>query len=129
VIVVVVVITVLSAALPRRFQIVAFLFRLLAVLAMATDCVLQIAFRLSDVVFALVVAVHSVHLDHTTCQEKCSHQGYDHSLASDLLRHSSPSVTLEFGLAEAATGNPRTSRAPQPNLFRIPVFDLNWLNH
>jgi hypothetical protein len=80
-------------------------------------------------VFALVVAVHSVHLDHTTCQEKCSHQGYDHSLASDLLRHSSPSVTLEFGLAEAATGNPRTSRAPQPNLFRIPVFDLNCLNH
>ena len=104
-IVVVVVITVLSAALPRRFQIVAFLFRLLAVLAMATDCVLQIAFRFSDVVFALIVAVNSVHRDDTTCQEKSSHQGQDYSFASDLLKHSSPSVTLELILLKRRRGS------------------------
>jgi hypothetical protein len=106
VIVVVVVITAPSAALPRRFQIVTFLFRLPAVFAMASNCVLQIAFCFSDVVFALIVTVNSVHRDHTTCQEKSSHQGYDNSLASDLLKHSSPSLTFRIGLAEAATGSP-----------------------
>ncbi len=106
VIAIVVVITVCAAAPPRHFQIAPFLFRLLAMVAMVTDCVLQIAFRFSDGAFALIVTVNSVHRDDTTCQEKRSHQSYDHSLAFDLFKHSSPSVTLELLFAEAATGAP-----------------------
>ena len=84
-IVIMVVITVHMAALPRLFQIVAFLFRLFAVFAVATNCVVQIAFSFSDLVFTLIITVNGMHRDHTTCEEKRSHQGHDHSLASDLV--------------------------------------------
>ena len=82
---IVVVITVHMAALPRLFQIVTFLFRLFAVLAVATDCVVQVAFSFSDFVLTLIITVNSVHRDHTTCEEKRSHQGHDHFLVSDLI--------------------------------------------
>jgi hypothetical protein len=129
VIVIVVAIAVCPAAPPCHFQIAPFLLRLLAVFAMVTDCVLQIAFRFSDVAFALVVTINSVHRDDTTCQEKCSHQGHDHSLAFDLFKHSSPSVTLELLFAEAATRAPVPVARHSLHVFRLPVFDLSWPNH
>jgi energy-coupling factor transporter transmembrane protein EcfT len=83
-IVITVVITVM-AALPRLFQIVAFLFRLFAVLAVATDSVVQIFFSFPEFLLALIITVNSVHRDYTTCEEKRSHQGHDHSFVSDLV--------------------------------------------
>jgi len=115
-----------TAAFTRFFQFMPSLCRLPAMLTVFADCVVQIAFGLSDDAFAVVITVNGMRRDDTPCQEERSHQCHNDSFALDLFKHSPPSVIPGLG---CHGGDLEVRTQPQPPAFRLPSYGFSCPGH
>jgi hypothetical protein len=110
-----------TAAFTRFFQFMPSLCRLPAMLTVFADCVVQIAFGLSDDAFAVVITVNGMRRDDTPCQEERSHQCHNDSFALDLFKHSPPSVIPGLGChgGDLKVRTPAATACIQITLLRL----------